>query len=128
MGYYNRKDGLDCNWLVNEGGEYEQTTSRSFLLKYFVIECLSDEMDYYGRKKRRLERIRLVTRLNCRRSMGNIGKRKFQPGDKVRVVGIPKMTFTPGVKDELGTERLFKSMLRKVCSVSGLINTDTLND
>jgi hypothetical protein len=33
--------------------------------------------------------------------MGKMGKRKFQRGDKVRVVGIPKMTFAPGVKDEL---------------------------
>jgi hypothetical protein len=29
------------------------------------------------------------------------------------------MTFAPGVKDELGTERLFKSMLGKVYTVRG---------
>jgi hypothetical protein len=51
--------------------------------------------------------------------MRNIGKRKFQIGDKVRVVGIPKMTFPPGVKDDLGTEKLFKSMLGKVHTVRG---------
>ena len=43
VGYYSRKDGLDCIWLVNESGEYEQTTDRNFLLKYFVIERISDE-------------------------------------------------------------------------------------
>jgi hypothetical protein len=58
VGYYSRKDGLDCIWLVNENGDYEQTTNRHFLLKYFVIERLSDEKDYYGKKKRRLGRIR----------------------------------------------------------------------
>lgn len=43
MGYYNPKDGLDCIWLVNEDGEYEQTADRKFLLKYFDIERLSRE-------------------------------------------------------------------------------------
>jgi hypothetical protein len=51
--------------------------------------------------------------------MRNMGKRKFQIGDKVRVVGIPKMTFPPGFKDDLGTEKLFKSMLGKVYTVRG---------
>jgi hypothetical protein len=64
VGYYSRKDGLDCIWLVNESGECEQTTDRNLLLKYFVIEHLSDEKDYYGKKKRRLGRIRPATRLN----------------------------------------------------------------
>ena len=30
VGYYSRKHGLDCIWLVNEKGEYEQTTDRNF--------------------------------------------------------------------------------------------------
>ena len=45
--------------------------------------------------------------------------RKFRIGDKVRVVGIPKITFAPGVKDEMGTEKLFKSMLGKAYTVRG---------
>jgi hypothetical protein len=57
VGYYSRKDGLDCIWLVNESGEYEQTTNRNFLLKYFVIERISGEKDHYGRKKRPLGKI-----------------------------------------------------------------------
>jgi len=51
--------------------------------------------------------------------MRNMGKRKFHLGDKVRVVGIPKLTFAPGVKDEMGTRKLFKSMLRRVYTVRG---------
>jgi hypothetical protein len=48
-----------------------------------------------------------------------MGKRKFRLGEKVRVIGIPKITFPPGVKEELGTETLFKSMLGKVYTVRG---------
>ncbi len=51
--------------------------------------------------------------------MRKMGKRQFQLGDKVRVIGIPKMTFAARVKDELGTEKLFKSMLGKVYTVRG---------
>jgi hypothetical protein len=33
IGYYSRKDGLDCIWLVNENGKYEQTTESGFHIK-----------------------------------------------------------------------------------------------
>jgi hypothetical protein len=46
-------------------------------------------------------------------------KHKFQIGDKVRVIGMSPVTFPPGVKDELGTEKLFKNMLGKVYTVRG---------
>jgi hypothetical protein len=58
VGYYSRKDGLDCIWLVNEDGEYEQTTDRQSLLKYFEIERLSSEKNLYGVGKRRLVKLR----------------------------------------------------------------------
>jgi len=32
----------------------------------------------------------------------------------VKVIGMSPVRFPPGVKDELGTEKLFKSMLGKV--------------
>ena len=48
-----------------------------------------------------------------------MSKRKFQVGDKVKVIGIGKTTYAPGVKDELGTEKLFKRMLGKVYTVRG---------
>jgi len=59
VGYYSRKDGLDCIWLVNENGKYEQTTNRDFLLKFFEIEELSQEKNLYGIGKRRLGKIRI---------------------------------------------------------------------
>lgn len=57
VGYYSPKEGLDCIWLVNEYGEYAQTTYRKFLLKYFDIEHLSQERSFFGRGRRRLRRI-----------------------------------------------------------------------
>lgn len=48
-----------------------------------------------------------------------MAKTKFRVGDKVKVVGMSPMTFAPGVKDELGTEKLFKSMIGKVYTVRG---------
>jgi len=46
-------------------------------------------------------------------------KIKFKIGDNVKVVGMSPVKFAPGVKDELGTEKLFKSMLGKVYTVRG---------
>jgi len=48
-----------------------------------------------------------------------MAKRGFQVGDKVKVVGMSKVTYPPGTKDELGTEKLFESMLGKVYTVRG---------
>lgn len=58
VGYYTPQDGLDCIWLVNELGEYEQTVDGEFLRKYFEIERLSEERDYYGETKLRLGPLR----------------------------------------------------------------------
>ena len=57
IGYYSRKDGLDCVWLVNEKGEYEQTTDREFLIKYFKLERLSKTKSLYGDGKHRLRKL-----------------------------------------------------------------------
>lgn len=45
--------------------------------------------------------------------------KKFRIGDKVKVVGMSPVKFAPGVKDELGTEKLFKSMIGRVYTVRG---------
>jgi hypothetical protein len=45
--------------------------------------------------------------------------KKFRVGDKVKVVGMSPVTFPLGVQDELGTEKLFKSMLGRVYTVRG---------
>ena len=46
-------------------------------------------------------------------------KAQFRVGDKVKIVGMPPIKFAPGVKDELGTKKLFKNMLGKVYTVRG---------
>jgi hypothetical protein len=46
-------------------------------------------------------------------------KQTIRLGDKVMVIGLSTVTYPPGVKDELGTEQLFRSMLGKVYTVEG---------
>jgi hypothetical protein len=53
--------------------------------------------------------------------------KKFRVGDKVKVVGMSPVTFAPGVKDELGTEKLFKSMLGKSIPFGDSTNTEMSN-
>ena len=68
VGYYNPKDGLDCIWLVNEEGEYEQTTDRKFLLKCFEVEY----WNLFGKGRPALRRMRIpssLERLNGRSSV-----------------------------------------------------------
>jgi hypothetical protein len=48
IGFYSKMDGLDCIWLVNETGEYEQTIDHDFLKKYFEVESVSRERSLYG--------------------------------------------------------------------------------
>jgi hypothetical protein len=51
VGYYSKQDGLDCIWLVNDEGEYEQTTDRQNLLMYFDILKFGAETDIFGAKR-----------------------------------------------------------------------------
>ena len=48
IGYYSRKDGLDCIWLVDEEGGCDQTIDHEFLSKFFEIESISKERSLYG--------------------------------------------------------------------------------
>ena len=48
IGYYRRQDGLNCVWLVNEAGIYEQTTDQKSIEKDFGVLKLSEETDLYG--------------------------------------------------------------------------------
>jgi hypothetical protein len=57
VGYYSWQDGLDCIWLVNDDGKYEQTVDHEFLHKFFEIELLSKERSLYGKNRPRLEPI-----------------------------------------------------------------------
>jgi hypothetical protein len=56
IGYYRWMDGLDCIWLVNEEGKYEQTIDHEFLQKYFEIETVSKECSLYGKTDLNLRR------------------------------------------------------------------------
>jgi hypothetical protein len=49
IGYYDQKDGLDCIWLVDERGGYNQTIDHECLEKFFRIESVSKERSLYGR-------------------------------------------------------------------------------
>jgi hypothetical protein len=51
IGYYSWMDGLDCIWLVNGEGKYEQAIDHDFLQKYFEIESISKERSLYGRNR-----------------------------------------------------------------------------
>ncbi len=50
IGYYSRQDGLETIWLVDDKGNYCQTTDRQYLIKYFDIETLSNETNLFGDK------------------------------------------------------------------------------
>jgi hypothetical protein len=54
VGYYSWMDGLDCIWLVNDDGKYQQTIDHEFLYKFFEIELLSKERSLYGKNRPRL--------------------------------------------------------------------------
>jgi hypothetical protein len=54
VGYYSQQDGLDCIWLVNDEGKYQETVDHEFLCKYFEIELLSRERSLYGKNRPRL--------------------------------------------------------------------------
>jgi len=58
IGYHSRMDGLDCVWLVNDEGKYEQTTDHDFLYRYFDVIYFTNDTNWYGRRRRRLGPIR----------------------------------------------------------------------
>jgi hypothetical protein len=57
VGYYSKQDGLDCVWLVNHLGEYEQTWDQKSLLDTFKVVELSDETDLFGTDRPKIEAI-----------------------------------------------------------------------
>ena len=61
VGYYSRLDGLDCIWLVDEKGNYEQTIDHGFSRKFFVVEFRSRERSLFGGNRKPLGPIRLTT-------------------------------------------------------------------
>ena len=65
VGYYSKQDGLDCVWLVNDEGIYEQTTNHEFLYRYFDVLHFSN-----------LELIYFFTLLNNKTSTNTLGLEK----------------------------------------------------
>jgi hypothetical protein len=49
VGYYSKMDGLDCIWLVDETGSYDQTIDHECLDKFFEIRSVAKERSLYGR-------------------------------------------------------------------------------
>jgi hypothetical protein len=62
IGFYNPNDGLNCIWLVNSAGQYEQTADRKGLLDHFFLLQLSNETDLFGRQRRPLKPLGKVRR------------------------------------------------------------------
>jgi hypothetical protein len=58
IGYYNQLDGLDTIWLVDDAGNYLETTDRDFLLKYFQVVRLSATTNYFGTRCKPLARLK----------------------------------------------------------------------
>ena len=58
VGYYSRNDGLDCIWLVNDEGKYEQTTDHTFLYRYFDVIHFGKDTNWYGHRRSKLLGIR----------------------------------------------------------------------
>jgi len=51
VGYYSRKDGLDCIWLVNDEVEYEQPTDHEYRFKFFDVIQFAEHTNWYGRTR-----------------------------------------------------------------------------
>ena len=48
IGYYRKNDGLDCVWLVNDKGVYQETMDQEMIRTHFEVPQLSDETDLFG--------------------------------------------------------------------------------
>ena len=46
-------------------------------------------------------------------------KRKFRVGDKIRVTGYRPGKYPPGVEDDMGTEKLFQSLVGRRYTIRG---------
>jgi hypothetical protein len=49
IGYYSKMDGLDCIWLVDEEGNYDQTIDHEGLNDFFDIQSVAKERSLHGR-------------------------------------------------------------------------------
>jgi hypothetical protein len=78
VGYYSRQDGLDCIWLVNDEGKYEQTTNHEYLYRYFDVIHFAEHTNWYGRRRPCINSIRLAD-ANSKGKQKWDGSRRFPP-------------------------------------------------
>lgn len=57
VGFYSESDTLDVVWLVDENGDYVETTDQADLTDWFEILFDSQNNDYFGNESRPLEKI-----------------------------------------------------------------------
>ena len=48
IGYYRRRDGLNCVWLVDDEGHYFGTVTQNILCSHFEVVKPSSENDLFG--------------------------------------------------------------------------------
>ncbi len=48
IGYYRRQDGLDCVWLVDDDGGYNEAVDQEMIRTHFKVLEPSDESDMFG--------------------------------------------------------------------------------
>ena len=57
VGYYSKKDGLKCIWLVDKKGEYSWTAEAHWLDEKFEIVGRSKEKSYFGNSRSLIGRL-----------------------------------------------------------------------
>ena len=55
IGYYSKQDGLDCIWLVYANGKYGESTDHDHLNRFFIIEEVSNETEFFGDHRIQIE-------------------------------------------------------------------------
>lgn len=48
IGYYSAQDGLDCVWLVDEQGHYNEAVDQEMIRTHFQVLEMSAEDDLFG--------------------------------------------------------------------------------
>jgi hypothetical protein len=60
IGYYRKRDGLDCVWLVDDQGDYCETVDQEMIKTHFEVISLSAETDLFGLDRPVIQPIRPI--------------------------------------------------------------------
>ena len=63
--------------------------------------------------------VRRVAELGSLDCIASMTSRKLKVGDKIKVIGYRPGKYPPGVEDEMGTEKLFKSLVGRCYAIKG---------